>query len=94
LVTPLRGRRCGRRTHAYACPEGLSAACRSAEWHLKLPLHRLLHVISGVIEFAAITMAVYVAWKRTREDSGWVSLAVKGVAIAMLIDYPYSPSRT
>jgi len=45
-------------------------------------------VISGVIEFAAITMAVYVAWKRTREDSGWVSLAVKGVAIAMLIDYP------
>ena len=74
--------------YAYACPEGLSAACRSAEWHLKLPLHHYLHVISGVIEFAAITMAVYVAWKRTREDSGWVSLAVKGVAIAMLLVYP------
>jgi len=42
--------------YAYACPEGLSAACRSAEWHLKLPLHHYLHVISGVIEFAAITM--------------------------------------
>ncbi len=55
--------------YGYACPEGLSAACRSAEWHLRLPLHHYLHVISGIIEFATMTTAVYFAWKRTREDS-------------------------
>ncbi len=47
----------------YACPEGLSAACRSAEWHLRLPLHHYLHVFSGIIEFAAMTTAVFFAWK-------------------------------
>jgi len=73
---------------SYACPEGLSAACRSAEWHLRLPLHHYLHVISGVIEFATMTTAVYVAWQRTREDSGWVSRSIKGVGVAMLIGYP------
>ncbi len=74
--------------YAYACPEGLSAACRSAEWHLRLPLHHYLHVISGVIEFAAMTTAVYLAWKRTREHNDWVARGVKGVALAMSIGYP------
>ena len=74
--------------YGYACPEGLSAACRSAEWHLRLPLHHYLHVISGIIEFAAMTTAVFVAWKRTSEDAGWVSRGVKGVGVAMLIGYP------
>lgn len=73
---------------AYACPEGLSATCRSAEWHLRLPLHHYLHVISGMIEFAAMSTAVYLAWKRTREHTGWISRSVKGIAIAMLIGYP------
>ena len=73
---------------SYACPEGLSAACRSAEWHLRLPLHHYLHVFSGIIEFATMTTAVFLAWKRTRDDSGWVSRSVKGVAVAMLIGYP------
>jgi hypothetical protein len=73
---------------SYACPEGLSAACRSAEWHLRLPLHHYLHVFSGIIEFATMTTAVFLAWKRTRDDSGWVSRSVKGVGVAMLIGYP------
>jgi hypothetical protein len=74
--------------YAYACPEGLSAACRNAEWHLRLPLHHYLHVIAGIIEFATMTTAVYFAWKRTRDESGWVSRSVKAVGVAMLIGYP------
>jgi len=73
---------------AYACPEGLSAACRNAEWHLRLPLHHYLHVISGIIEFAAMTTAVYLAWMRTREHNDWISRGFKVVALAMLIGYP------
>jgi hypothetical protein len=74
--------------YSYACPEGLSAACRNAEWHLRLPLHHYVHVVSGIIEFTAMTIAVYLAWKRTREDSGWIARGVKGTAITMLIGYP------
>src|SRR5579863_7942724 len=74
--------------YSYACPEGLSAACRSAEWHLRLPLHHYLHVFSGIIEFATMTTAVYLAWKRTREHGDWVARTIKAVAIVGLIAYP------
>jgi hypothetical protein len=74
--------------YGYACPEGLSAACRNAEWHLRLPLHHYVHVVSGIIEFAAMTTAVYIAWKRTREDCGWVAQGVRATALTMLIGYP------
>jgi hypothetical protein len=73
---------------SYACPEGLSAACRSAEWHLRLPLHHYLHVISGIIEFAMMTTAVYFAWKRTRDERTVVAGAVKWTGVAMLVGYP------
>ncbi len=73
---------------SYACPEGLSAACRSAEWHLRLPLHHYLHVISGIFEFGFMTTAVYFAWRRTQHDQGWVAIAVKATAVAMAIGYP------
>jgi uncharacterized protein DUF998 len=73
---------------SYACPEGLSAACRSAEWHLRLPLHHYVHVFSGIIEFAAMTTAVFFAWKRTRDDAGWVAKGVKATGVALLVGYP------
>ena len=73
---------------SYACPEGLSAACRSAEWHLRLPLHHYLHVISGIIEFAMMTTAVYFAWKRTREEKTLVATGVRWTWRAMLVGYP------
>ncbi len=74
--------------YAYACPEGLSTACRSAEWHLRLPLHHYLHIGAGIIEFAMMTTAIYFAWKRTRNEPGWVAPAVKWSGIALLIGYP------
>ena len=74
--------------YAYACPEGLSAACRSAEWHLRLPLHHYLHVFSGIIEFAAMSTAIFFAWKRTRDESSWLARSIKAVGVAMLIGYP------
>jgi hypothetical protein len=35
-----------------------------------------------------MTTAVFFAWKRTRDDKGWVSVGVKGTALLMLIGYP------
>jgi hypothetical protein len=73
---------------SYACPEGLSATCRSAEWHLRLPLHHYLHVGSGIIEFAMMTTAVFLAWTRTRDERTLVAASVKGTWIALLVGYP------
>ena len=54
-----RSRRPGRTggRYTYACAEGLSAACRSMEWHLRLPVHHYVHVVSGIAEFATLTVA-------------------------------------
>ena len=73
---------------SYACPEGLSAACRSAEWHLRLPLHHYLHVVSGIIEFAMMTTAIYLAWERTRDERTVVAAGIKWTGVALLVGYP------
>jgi hypothetical protein len=74
--------------YSYACPEGLSAACRNAEWHLRLPLHHYLHVVSGIIEFAMMTTAVYFAWKRTRDEKTVVAAGIKWTGVTLLVGYP------
>ena len=73
---------------AYACSEGLSAACRRAEWHLQLPFHHYAHVLSGVIEFATVTTAIYLAIKRTRGQGTLVARLVTWIGVTLLVAYP------
>ena len=73
---------------AYACSEALSATCRSEEWHLRLPAHHYVHVVAGVIEFATATFALYVAWRRTRNDDNAVARVLRGVGVALIVGYP------
>jgi len=73
---------------AYACPEGLSAACRSAEWRLALPPHHYVHVLAGVAEFATATIAVYLAWQRTRAVERPTTRAVRWIGRALVVSYP------
>jgi hypothetical protein len=73
---------------AYACSEGLSAVCRRAEWHLHLPFHHYVHVLSGVTEFAAITIAIYLARQRTKGQGTLVARAIKWIAVTLLVAYP------
>ena len=54
--------------YSYACSEGLSATCRSMEWHLRLPVHHYVHIASGIVEFVALTTAAVMAMRRTRGD--------------------------
>ena len=62
---------------SYACPEGLSASCRAAEWRLALPRHHYVHVLAGIAEFAFATVAVYLAWKRTRPNKSAIATTVR-----------------
>ena len=73
---------------AYACPEGLSATCRAAEWRLALPLHHYVHMAAGVVEFTTATVAIYLAWRRTRGQGTTEARAVEWVGRALLLAYP------
>ncbi len=73
-----------------ACPEGVSAACRSAEIHLQLPAHHYLHMLVGVVEFASITIAIRLAYNRTRpgQKSHWGAHAYNTVWVSLIVGYP------
>jgi hypothetical protein len=73
---------------AYACPEGLSASCRAAEWRLALPHHHYVHVAAGIAEFVFGTVAVYVAWQRTRPTKSAVTRTVRWTGRVLVIAYP------
>jgi hypothetical protein len=75
----------------YVCAEGVNAACRSAEWHLHLPLRHYVHVLAGVVEFLAASGAVLLAWRRTADPSGRpgrVGATVRVIGVALVVAYP------
>ena len=72
----------------YACSEGLSATCRQLEWHLQLPLHHYVHVVSGIAEFATLTVAAVLAMQRTR-GTGTPAARVYGTLVkGLVVGYP------
>jgi hypothetical protein len=74
--------------YTYACSEGLSAACRSMEWRLQLPIHHYVHVFSGIAEFATLTAAVLIARRRTRHETTRESAVYRWVLRSLLVGYP------
>ena len=74
---------------SYACPEGLSASCRAAEWRLALPHHHYVHVLAGIAEFVFGTVAVYVAWQRTRPTESAVTRTVRWTGRVLVFAYPF-----
>jgi len=50
----------------FSCAEGTDSACRTAEWHFELPLHHYMHVLLSAVEFLSVTVALLLAWRRTR----------------------------
>jgi hypothetical protein len=73
---------------SYACPEGLSASCRAAEWRLALPHHHYVHVAAGIAEFTFGTVAVYLAWQRTRAKETPITRTVRWTGRMMVVAYP------
>jgi hypothetical protein len=73
---------------SYACPEGLSAACRSAEWRLALPPHHYVHVVAGIVEYTTATVAVYLAWKRTRPRERPTTRTIRWTGRVLVGAYP------
>ncbi len=75
--------------YPYACAEGLSATCRQLEWHLQLPIHHYVHVLSGVVEFATLTVAALIAMRRTRGQGTVEARVYAGLVKVLAIGYPF-----
>ncbi|HEY5185590.1 MAG TPA: DUF998 domain-containing protein [Actinomycetes bacterium] len=72
----------------YQCPEGASAACRAAEWHLQLPWPHYVHILAGIVEFASATLAVLAARRRTAAQRDPVGRVVRGIGWVLVVAYP------
>jgi hypothetical protein len=72
----------------YACAAGLDSACRSMERHLELPWHHYVHMASGVSEFATITIAIWLAYRRTRQADTLEARALRFLIYVLVVAYP------
>jgi hypothetical protein len=71
-----------------SCSDTTSAVCRHLEVRFQLPAHHYLHIASGIVEFGSITIALYLARKRTRNQKTQASRAYNILAKSALIGYP------
>jgi len=74
--------------YPYACSEGLSATCRQLEWHLQLPIHHYVHVVAGIAEFTTLTVAAFLAMRRTRSSGAPVARLYATLVKALVVSYP------
>ena len=72
----------------YACAEGTYPSCRQLEWHFQLPMHHYLHIASGIVEFAAITIAIELARRRTRGEFTPEGRAARALIGVLFVAYP------
>ncbi len=70
------------------CQDGVSATCMSLERHFQLPLSQYVHDGAGVVEFAAITMALLLALHRTNGERTVVAWTYQALAEAAFVAYP------
>jgi hypothetical protein len=70
------------------CADGVNAVCRRMEYRLELPASQYIHMIAGILEFAAVTVAVLWAVQRTRRQDSRPAVAYRRLGIGALIAYP------
>jgi len=69
------------------CSDGANALCRSRELRFQLPAqHTAYH--RRILEFGGITLALYYAWRRTRNSTTFTARIYKGLARSAIVGYP------
>ena len=71
-----------------SCSDTTSAVCRHKEIRFQLPAHHYLHIIAGIIEFGSITIALYLARQRTRNQNTQVAKVYNILTKGALFGYP------
>ena len=80
------------------CSDGANAVCRSRELRFQLPVQQYMHIVAGILEFGGITVALFYAWRRTRDEKTANARVYRGLASTAFIAYPilglaYLPNR-
>ncbi len=70
------------------CADGISALCREQESHFQLPVGQYVHIVAGIAEFGAITIALILAIRRTRQSNAGFGRVYRRLGIGALIGYP------
>jgi hypothetical protein len=70
------------------CADGINATCRGEEWRFELPAAQYIHVVAGVFEFAAITIALAYAVRRSRHSRSGPARVYRGLVLGAVIGYP------
>ncbi len=70
------------------CADGINATCRREEWRFELPAAQYIHVVAGIFEFGAITLALVYAVRRSRHSRSGPARVYRGLARGALIAYP------
>lgn len=70
------------------CADAVNAACRRLEYRFELPASQYIHMVVGVVEFAAITLAGLLALRRTRGQRTRPAATYRALAIGAIIAYP------
>jgi hypothetical protein len=70
------------------CADSVDAVCRRLEYRFELPASQYIHMVAGILEFAAITLALLSALRRTRQQSTRPAAAYRALGIGALIAYP------
>jgi len=74
--------------YSQVCADEMSSTCRSAEWRLHLPMGHYLHIVAGILEFAAITWTLYLAQRRTAGTGSPFAKIYRILAIGIALAYP------
>jgi hypothetical protein len=70
------------------CADGINATCRREEWRFELPAAQYIHMVAGIFEFAAITLALVYAVRRSRDSRSGPARVYRSLARGALIAYP------
>jgi hypothetical protein len=70
------------------CEDGINAVCRRMEWHFELPASQYVHIGAGIVEFAAITVALFIATRRTASPPSAAGTAYRRLWRSALVAYP------
>jgi len=70
------------------CADGVSALCHEQEWHFELPVSQYVHIVAGIVEFGAITVALLLAIRRTRGSGARTARLHRRIGIGAITFYP------
>jgi hypothetical protein len=70
------------------CADGVNAVCHRQEYRFELPASQYIHMAAGILEFAAITVALLYAVRRTRHQVTRPAAVYWALAVAALVAYP------